>query len=244
MVYRDPRKQFSQRGQQVIIVGIGEETKGYHVYLPKDSLVVVTQHVKNIETLNTTQNKQVQKLYLQKNSGLVDETFARENDHDGDILESQTTEETTSRHSKKTKSKKHAQWTRKKKVVKRSTSRKNSDSRQISAEHSVDDDVVNQVASVSDPQNFGEAMRSLNKTGWSKAIAEELTALENNGVWNIVRVQKNVRALNSKWVFKTKRDAEGGIEHLKARLVACGNEQLWLENGKFLRNMETYLTLT
>ena len=63
MVYRDPRKQnFSQRGQQGIIVGIGEETKGYRVYLPKDNVVVVTQHVKNIETLDTTKNEQVQKL--------------------------------------------------------------------------------------------------------------------------------------------------------------------------------------
>ena len=30
--------------------------------------------------------------------------------------------------------------------------------------------------------------------------------------------------------FKTKRDAEGGIERLKARLVACGNEQVLGEN--------------
>ena len=60
MVYRDPRKQnFSQRGQQGTIVGIGEETKGYRVYLPKNKVVVVTHHVKNIETLDTTQNEQV-----------------------------------------------------------------------------------------------------------------------------------------------------------------------------------------
>ena len=49
MVYRDPRKQsFFQRGKQGIIVGIGKETKVYRVYLPKDKVFVVTQHVKII----------------------------------------------------------------------------------------------------------------------------------------------------------------------------------------------------
>eukprot|EP00644_Phytophthora_capsici_P016293 jgi/Phyca11/117864/e_gw1.34.274.1 len=64
-VYRDPRnKNFSQRAQQGMIVGIGEETKGYRVYLPKDRIVVTTQHVKNIETLSKDQNIKVQRLYL------------------------------------------------------------------------------------------------------------------------------------------------------------------------------------
>ncbi|KAE9334654.1 hypothetical protein PR003_g13415 [Phytophthora rubi] len=42
-VYRGPRKKnFAQRAQLVIIVGVGEETKGYRVYLPKDRVVVTT----------------------------------------------------------------------------------------------------------------------------------------------------------------------------------------------------------
>ena len=66
---RDFSKQnFALRGQKGIIVG--EETKGYRVYLPKDIVVVVFQHVKNIGTLNKTQNKQVQEVYLQNNTAL------------------------------------------------------------------------------------------------------------------------------------------------------------------------------
>ena len=33
-------------------------------------------------------------------------------------------------------------------------------------------------------------------------------------------------AVHTKWVFKTKTDAQGKIARLKARLVACGNEQV------------------
>ncbi|KAE8892063.1 hypothetical protein PF003_g23993 [Phytophthora fragariae] len=42
-----------------MIVGVGEETKGYRVYLPKDRVVITTQHVKNIEMLDKEQNPQV-----------------------------------------------------------------------------------------------------------------------------------------------------------------------------------------
>ncbi|GMF42084.1 unnamed protein product [Phytophthora fragariaefolia] len=68
-------------------------------------------------------------------------------------------------------------------------------------------------------------MRSRQKEKWSKAIAEELRALEDNGVWKVVRKPRAARVLHTKWVFKTKLDAEGLIERLKARLAACGNEQ-------------------
>eukprot|EP00644_Phytophthora_capsici_P017388 jgi/Phyca11/20087/fgenesh1_pg.PHYCAscaffold_57_\ len=40
---RDPRKKnFAQRAQQGVIVGIGEEIKGYRVYLPKDKIAEKT----------------------------------------------------------------------------------------------------------------------------------------------------------------------------------------------------------
>ncbi|KAG3093768.1 hypothetical protein PI124_g10495 [Phytophthora idaei] len=47
-VYRDPQnRNVSHRAQQGMIVGIGVETKGYRVYLPKDRNVVTTQRAKN-----------------------------------------------------------------------------------------------------------------------------------------------------------------------------------------------------
>uniref|UniRef100_A0AAV1U951 Reverse transcriptase Ty1/copia-type domain-containing protein n=1 Tax=Peronospora matthiolae TaxID=2874970 RepID=A0AAV1U951_9STRA len=227
-VYRDPKKKnFAPRGQKGIIIGIDEETKGYRVYLPKDKVVVVSQHVQNIETLNKTQNKQVQELYLQNPTSLEDNDSARDQVQEGGNTRYQDLEEATSRKDQTQNMEKRTPWTRKKKVVTRSASKnKRSSQGQRTESSAMDTDVVN-VVTTSDPRNFGEAMRSSHKEGWMKAISEELQALENNGVWSIMKAPKDIRALHSKWVFKTKRDAEGGIERLKARLVACGNEQVF-----------------
>ncbi|GMF43967.1 unnamed protein product [Phytophthora fragariaefolia] len=68
-------------------------------------------------------------------------------------------------------------------------------------------------------------MRSKLKDKRLAAMAEDLRALEENGVWRVVRKPQDAHALHTKWVYKTKMDAEGAIERMKARLVACGNEQ-------------------
>ncbi|OWZ07123.1 Copia-like retrotransposable element, partial [Phytophthora megakarya] len=58
MVYRNPEKKtFVERGQHGMIVGVGEETKGYRVYLTKGKVAVATQHVLDIETLDKEQNE-------------------------------------------------------------------------------------------------------------------------------------------------------------------------------------------
>ena len=74
---------------------------------------------------------------------------------------------------------------------------------------------------------YNEAIRSTQKDAWELAMQKELNALEENGVWNVVRLPKNANSLHSKWVYKTKRDANGELKRYKARLFACGNEQVF-----------------
>ena len=56
---------------------------------------------------------------------------------------------------------------------------------------------------------------------------EEISALEDNDVWMVSRRSNRSNVLHSKWVFKTKTTADGGLYWHKARLVACGNEQVF-----------------
>uniref|UniRef100_A0AAV1VBX8 Integrase catalytic domain-containing protein n=1 Tax=Peronospora matthiolae TaxID=2874970 RepID=A0AAV1VBX8_9STRA len=78
-----------------------------------------------------------------------------------------------------------------------------------------------------DPTNNSEAMRSTKRPDWEKAMREEIAALEANDVWRVIKRPAGSNALHSKWVYKTKTDAHGDLERYKARLVACGNEQVF-----------------
>jgi hypothetical protein len=76
-----------------------------------------------------------------------------------------------------------------------------------------------------DPVTYRSAMKTSNAKDWQAAVDLELDTLRNNQTWIAMPKPKTAKPLHSKWVFKTKLDANGKIERFKARLVACGNEQ-------------------
>lgn len=76
------------------------------------------------------------------------------------------------------------------------------------------------IAEEDEPQTYSEAISSEDSEMWKKAIEAEMKALEENGTWVIVKKPSNCEYINSKWVFKRKRDANGDILMYKARLVA------------------------
>ena len=64
-VHRDAaNKSLGERGRPIIIIGKRDEIKGYSLYSPRDKVVVVTQHVKNVETLLEEQNEQLRRVNL------------------------------------------------------------------------------------------------------------------------------------------------------------------------------------
>ncbi len=57
MVFRDSKgRTFGKRAVRGVILGVPEETKGYVIFLPQDKKIIVTQHVKYIQTLSEAQN--------------------------------------------------------------------------------------------------------------------------------------------------------------------------------------------
>ncbi|KAM1774746.1 hypothetical protein ACFX12_044082 [Malus domestica] len=58
-------------------------------------------------------------------------------------------------------------------------------------------------------------------------MKEELQALNNNQTWSVVDLPKGKRAVESRWIYKTKFHSNGNIERHKARLVARGFTQTY-----------------
>lgn len=56
-------------------------------------------------------------------------------------------------------------------------------------------------------------------------MEEEYTALVRNNTWHLVPPLTGANVIDSKWVYKIKRKADGTIERYKALLVAKGFKQ-------------------
>ncbi|KAE8893008.1 hypothetical protein PF005_g12293 [Phytophthora fragariae] len=69
-------------------------------------------------------------------------------------------------------------------------------------------------------------MRSGLKDKRNIEIADELKALNENGVGAVEVPPIGSHVLHTKRVFKTKTDADGAVERFKARLVAFKNKSV------------------
>ena len=74
----------------------------------------------------------------------------------------------------------------------------------------------------SEPRHFRAALAVPH---WRAAMEQEFDALIKNNTWRLVPSKPGVNIIDSKWIFKVKRHANGNIERYKARLVAKGFKQ-------------------
>ncbi|KAK7861884.1 hypothetical protein R5R35_001481 [Gryllus longicercus] len=79
-------------------------------------------------------------------------------------------------------------------------------------------------AMVNVPLTYKEAMEGSESREWSKAIAEELSALKRNDTWQLVKRTDSMKVIGSKWVFSVK-DQTSNKPRFKARLCAKGFSQ-------------------
>lgn len=81
------------------------------------------------------------------------------------------------------------------------------------------------LAELSLPQTYAEAMKSPQRNDWLKAIDEELLAHEENNTWTPVE-RSGQHTLTTKWVFAIKKGENGQVRRFKARLCARGFNQI------------------
>ena len=72
---------------------------------------------------------------------------------------------------------------------------------------------------------MGDALNSSDKEQWKRALDSEYSAHIKNNTWTLVDLPEGRKAIESRWVFKVKYNADGSVERHKARLVAKGFSQ-------------------
>ena len=71
-----------------------------------------------------------------------------------------------------------------------------------------------------EPTNYEEAMVSPDSEKWLEAMKSEMGSMYENKVWTLVDLPNDRRAIEIKWIFKRKTDADSSVTIYKARIVA------------------------
>jgi len=77
-----------------------------------------------------------------------------------------------------------------------------------------------------DPVTYDEALMSPDSNKWLEAMKSEMGSMYENQVWTLVDLPNGRKAVENKWIFKRKTDADGNVTVYKARLVAKGFRQI------------------
>jgi hypothetical protein len=86
--------------------------------------------------------------------------------------------------------------------------------------------IVNAIVENDDPATYDEAMMSPDSNKWHEAMKSEMESMYENQVWTLVELPNDRKAVENKWIFKKKTDADGNVTVYKARLVAKGFRQI------------------
>ncbi|GKD75824.1 putative ribonuclease H-like domain-containing protein, partial [Tanacetum coccineum] len=70
-----------------------------------------------------------------------------------------------------------------------------------------------------------KAIQALKDPSWIEAMQEELFQFKLQEVWTLVDLPYGKRAIETKWVYRNKKDKRGIVIRNKARLVAQGYTQ-------------------
>ena len=68
--------------------------------------------------------------------------------------------------------------------------------------------------------NYEEAMMSPDSVKWLEVMKSEMEYIYKNKVWTLVDLPDDRQAIENKWIFKRKTDADSSVTIYKARLVA------------------------
>jgi len=62
-----------------------------------------------------------------------------------------------------------------------------------------------------EPANIEDALQSPKRDKWMNAMDQEMKSLEENEVWELVKLPKDRKTVGCKWVYKLKSGPDGLI---------------------------------
>ena len=77
-----------------------------------------------------------------------------------------------------------------------------------------------------EPANYEEVMVGPDSNKWLEAMKSEIGSMYENKVWTLEVLPEGRKAIQNKWIFKKKTDADNNVTVYKARLVAKGFSQV------------------
>lgn len=78
-----------------------------------------------------------------------------------------------------------------------------------------------------EPLTYKQALESPKAKLWKQAMDEEVQALKDNHIWQVVDPSSNIKILGGKWVYKIKRRIDSKLFRYKARWVAKNYKQIY-----------------
>ena len=70
-----------------------------------------------------------------------------------------------------------------------------------------------------EPTNYEEAMMSPDSDRWLEAMKSEIESMYENKVWTLVDLPDDQQAIENRWIFKRKTDADSSVTIYKAWIV-------------------------
>src|SRR3954470_13559402 len=88
--------------------------------------------------------------------------------------------------------------------------------------------LVNAISAVEsdEPTSYKEAMEGPESEKWLEDMNSEIDSMYTNKVWTLVDIPEDRKAVENKWIFTKKTDADRNVSVYKARLVTKGVRQI------------------
>ena len=77
-----------------------------------------------------------------------------------------------------------------------------------------------------EPTNYEEAMMSPDSDKWLEAMKSEIGSMYENKVWTLIDLSDDQQAIENKWIFKRKTDADSSVTIYRTQIVTKGFRQV------------------